>query len=87
MNRESGLVPQVYNLLSNLLLHLTLLFDLTFPQFISPFHSARVTVFLIIAHLFPNYHTVSCHVSVLKAGFCNTSLITDDDHCIVCRNV
>ena len=46
---------------SSLQLHLTLLFDLTFPQFISLFHSSCVClqsycIFLIIAHLFPNYH-------------------------------
>ena len=90
MNRESGLLPQVYNLL----IQPSVTSDsAVWPHLSSVYlsiHSvcaSRVTVSLIIAHLFPNYHPVSCHVSVLKPGFCNTSLITDDDCCIVCRNV
>ena len=90
MNRESGLLPQVYNLLIRPSVtsdcHLTSLF-LSLPLHFTQCCASRVTVFPVIAHLFPNYHPVSCHASVLKPRFCNTSLITDDDRCIVCRNI
>ena len=67
-------------------LHLTLLFDLTFPSF--PFCLLCLLSYCILnycppdSQLSPNFLS-----SVLKQVFCNTSYITDDDRCIVCRNV
>jgi len=69
MNRESGLLPQVYDLLvkpsvtpdSAIWPHLPFLSILCVVSW--------VTVSLIISHLIPNYHPISCHTSVLKQVF------------------